>query len=60
MNTNKDIYIQSLIETLNREIGENRHSLEELMDAYWQDRQDIILQTLSADCRWNRVYRQFM
>jgi len=53
-------YCLMLVELLNRTLKENKHSLEELCTAYWKDKEDIILQTLSVDYHYDKTLNQFI
>ncbi len=46
-------YADALVELLNRELKDNKHTLDEFIDAYRLHNEDIILVTLSKDMKYN-------
>ncbi|MDD6512998.1 hypothetical protein [Sharpea azabuensis] len=52
-------YADALVELLNRELKDNKHTLDEFIDAYRLHNEDIILVTLSKDMKYNPETRQF-
>ena len=52
-------YADALVELLNRELKDNKHTLDEFIDAYRLHNEDIILVTLSKDMKYNPKSRQF-
>lgn len=52
-------YADALVELLNRELKDNKYTLDEFIDAYRLHNEDIILVTLSKDMKYNPETRQF-